>query len=140
MISYQLHFIISVILVIIDIIAIILLSTKLEPINEPLVNFGNGNTYRNIRLLLIYQIVTLIVLNLSMTSYIDNELINFISFIFNIFTLFISLSTVVLTAYAHDKEIKSEIIRQNSQYQATLTMILITGCVGTIITSAKCYH
>jgi hypothetical protein len=50
------------------------------------------------------------------------------------------LSIVVLAAYTHDKEIKSEVIRQNSQYQATLVLILITGCIGTIITGAKCYH
>jgi hypothetical protein len=136
--------ILSILIGICDLIAIILLSVELKPNNDrSLVNYPDekvANNYSSIRICLIIHLTGIIMLNLTMLSIIQGPFIKILGFIVNIIVLFLSLLVIVLALYTHSHYIENTTIEDNPQYQATLSMILIPGCIGAILGGAKCYH
>lgn len=136
-VSRELHIALSALVCLCNIVAIILSSVPMSRGGKILIE--QHKNFDTLRIYLIVQLVSLLILNLALISEYRNDVVKFISFLSNLVALLISVFIIGTASYTHDNKLLDKDIRNNDQYKATLGFILISGSVSTILTSLRCY-
>lgn len=136
-VSSELHVALSALICLCNIIAIILTSVPISRGGDQLIE--EHKNYDHLRMYLIVQLVSLLVLNLALISEYRNDVVKFISFLSNLTALLSSVLIIYTASYTHDNNLLDKKVRNSDHYKATLGLILIAGTIGTLLTSLRCY-